>query len=599
LDYLLRSKFPARQLVTNSVELTQFMLVKRRCGAIRLLGVLAVRGMATFTTTAASPALPRVLSIQSTVAHGYVGNKAATFPLQCLGFHVDAINTVSLSNHPDYAGGFKGQFLSAEDMSNTLQGLQNNKLLEKVDCILTGYTRSTALLEHIEATVKRVTEETNGRSIYICDPVLGDNGSFYVPEELVGFYKTRLIPLAYAITPNYFETEALTGIRVDTLGDARAACDALHALGPKVLLLKGLRLDKDKENGPLTVLLSYRDVDGDKEGSNPGLLMRIDLDRIPGRFSGCGDLFSALCTAGLFRAQKHLAATEEPARVLGALLDGVTSCMSSVVAATQATGGRELFIVESVEKYLALAKDWGSFEGSSSSSSSSSSTSSSRESAGSFVQAGPVSGVIFDMDGTLTLPGAINFDNMYKRNGLTREGGDLIGQIQAMPDEEQRERAFAVLIDEEMLGCERMTLSPKVVELLAALKRNRIRCALSTRNCLAAFHHFEKLAGLPPDAFSPVLTRDCLDGINKPDPRVALHVVEAHWGSTQQQKDRASFWFVGDSEDDVLCGKGAGLKTCLIRTSYNRKFARDRPDVVDLEVDNLQEFASKVLNLVI
>ena len=567
------------------------MLGKTYC-AVRLLGVLTVRGMATFTTTAGSAALPRVLSIQSTVAHGYVGNKAATFPLQCLGFHVDAINTVSLSNHPDYAGGFKGQFLSAEDMSNTLQGLQNNKLLEKVDCILTGYTRSTALLEHIEATVKRVKEETNGRSIYICDPVLGDNGSFYVPEELVGFYKMRLIPLAYAITPNYFETEALTGIRIDTLDDARAACEALHALGPRVLLLKGLRLDKDKENGPLTVLLSYRDVDEDK-GLSPGLLMRIDLDRIPGRFSGCGDLFSALCMAGLFRAQRRLATKEEPARVLGALLDGVTSCMSAVVAATQASGGRELFIVESVEKFLALEKDWRSFEGGSSSTD-----------GGTYVQVGPVSGVIFDMDGTLTLPGAINFENMYTRNGLTRGGGDLITQIQAMPDKEQRERAFAVLIDEEMQGCDRMKLSPKVVPLLAALRRNRIRCALSTRNCMAAFHHFEKLAGLTPDTFSPVLTRDCLDGINKPDPRVALHVVETHWGSTQQQqqqqqKDRASFWFVGDSEDDVLCGKGAGLSTCLIRTSYNRKFARDRPDVVDLEVDSLEEFALKVLNLVI
>ena len=560
--------------------------------------------MSHFSAVTSGATLPRVLSIQSTVSFGYVGNKAATFPLQCLGFHVDSINTVSLSNHPSYAGGFKGQFLSAEDMQNTVAGLQNNDLLKGVECVLTGYTRSVGVLEQIESTVRTV-KESNPEALYICDPVLGDNGSFYVPEELVAFYKTRLLPLAFAATPNYFETEALTGIRVDSVADAVSACEVLHAMGPQVLLLKGLRLSPQdqKETCPLSVLLSYR-VPG-----RPALLLRADVDRVGGSYSGCGDLFSALSTAGLHRAQKQLTELEKQSApaplsatavsgLLGALLENVLGAMSAVVAATKAGGGCELHIIESIDVYRVVAETWA------------------RPSMGAtmhdahirptapalprppvFLQASlsSVTGVIFDMDGTLTEPGAIDFAAMYTRNGLRRQDGDMLAQIARIEDPARRQAAMDVIIDEEMLGCERMRLRPGLAALLSEIKAARIRVAISTRNCRKAVDHFQQLAGLEQcEHIVPVITRGCLGGINTPDPRVAVHILE-QWQLLPAHKE--TVWFVGDSEDDVLCGKGAGLKTCLLRTDYNRKFAEANPGVVDVQVDSLEEFAREVLGL--
>ena len=145
----------------------------------------------------------RVLSIQSHTVHGFVGNKAATFPLQCLGFNVDAINTISLYNHPDYAGGCKGKSLNPEDVLAIIDGLDANDLL-KYDLIITGYTRSLEVALETATAVKRVLS-ANPRAIYVLDPVLGDDGKFYVPTELTDFFRSELLPLAVAITPNHFE----------------------------------------------------------------------------------------------------------------------------------------------------------------------------------------------------------------------------------------------------------------------------------------------------------------------------------------------------------------------------------------------------------
>ena len=565
------------------------------------------KGVMYFTMSTLTKVFPRVLSIQSTVSHGYVGNKCATFPLQCLGFHVDAINTVSLSNHPDYPGGFKGQFLSADDMAATVAGLQGNDMLSRADCILTGYTRSPQVLSTIEATVQQV-RAANPNVLYCCDPVLGDNGSFYVPEELLDMYKTRLIPLAYAVTPNYFETEKLTGIQVRSMGDAKRACAVFHSWGVTVCVLKGLRLGNDPDSGPLSVVLSMQE-----EGQ--ACILRRDVPRVAGRYSGCGDLFSALVVAGLYRARAALARTESAAPaaaaarhatlsyVLGTVLDDVTTTMSTVVGETSRAGGRELQIIESVDLYRDLQAAWSRLPASPSTAAGPEAWGALREpgAAGegrnarrAHVQKGHVSGVLFDMDGTLTMPGAIDFSKMYSRNGLEKSGGDILTQIYAIADADKRRIAMAVVEEEEELGCGRMTLRPDMRSLLLALHRSRIRVALSTRNCMPALAHFLQLADVSRSFFHPALTRDCLDGVNKPDPQVARHVLSA-W--EVEEHEAASVWFVGDSEDDMVCGHGAGLRTCLLRTDYNRAFAKARPECVSMEVDSLAEFAERALGV--
>jgi pyridoxine kinase len=80
--------------------------------------------------------MARVLSIQSHVAYGYVGGKAAVFPLQLLGYDVDVVNTVNFSNHSGYArmGGTK---TSAKELNLVFNAMELNELL-KQDRLLTG-----------------------------------------------------------------------------------------------------------------------------------------------------------------------------------------------------------------------------------------------------------------------------------------------------------------------------------------------------------------------------------------------------------------------------------------------------------------------------
>ena len=116
---------------------------------------------------------------------------------------------VQYSNHPAYPGSFKGYSISSVDLNSIFNGLSENHL-EEYDVVLTGYCKSEEVMKEIERIVKEITKQ-KPNMLYICDPVLGDNGKFYVPQELANLYRTKLIPLASAITPNQFEAEVLTG----------------------------------------------------------------------------------------------------------------------------------------------------------------------------------------------------------------------------------------------------------------------------------------------------------------------------------------------------------------------------------------------------
>jgi pyridoxine kinase len=131
--------------------------------------------MSTFASTV-FPRTPRALTIQSYTVHGYVGNKASTFPLQCIGFDVDAINTVEISNHPGYANGFTGKMTGVSNVTELLDGIEKNNLVD-YDVVLSGYTRSLEVLGQIEAAVRRV-KAARPDAKYVCDPVLGDNGKY-------------------------------------------------------------------------------------------------------------------------------------------------------------------------------------------------------------------------------------------------------------------------------------------------------------------------------------------------------------------------------------------------------------------------------------
>ncbi|XP_023751953.1 pyridoxal kinase isoform X2 [Lactuca sativa] len=197
----------------------------------------------------------RVLSIQSHTVQGYVGNKSAVFPLQLLGYDVDPIMSVQFSNHTGYPT-FKGQVLNGKQLWELIEGLEANNLLYYTH-LLTGYIGSVSFLDNVLEVVKKL-RSINPTLTYVCDPVMGDEGKLYVPQELVSVYREKVVPLASMLTPNQFEAEQLTGFRIASEEDGRKACKHLHAAGPSKVVITSISID-----GNLLLIGSHQKGTGD------------------------------------------------------------------------------------------------------------------------------------------------------------------------------------------------------------------------------------------------------------------------------------------------------------------------------------------------
>ncbi|KAM9486388.1 pyridoxal (pyridoxine, vitamin B6) kinase a [Clarias gariepinus] len=243
----------------------------------------------------------RVLSIQSHVVRGYVGNKSATFPLQVLGFEVDSINSVQFSNHTGYKH-WKGQVLTADELHVLYEGIKLNKL-NHYDYVLTGYSRDVSFLEMVVDIVKEL-KSANPSLVYVCDPVMGDNGSMYVPEALLPVYRDKVVPVCDIITPNHFEAELLTGRKISTEQDAVEAMDLLHAMGPDTVVITSSDLLSPLGDQYLVALGSKNTVRAD--GSKEKQRIRLDIPKVDAVFVGTGDLFAALLLAWTHHHPKDL-----------------------------------------------------------------------------------------------------------------------------------------------------------------------------------------------------------------------------------------------------------------------------------------------------
>ncbi|MDR2471605.1 MAG: pyridoxal kinase PdxY [Treponema sp.] len=189
-----------------------------------------------------------VLSIQSHVVYGHAGNSAAVFPLQRLGREVWAVNTVEFSNHTGY-GAWRGEALSPALVTELVEGLDERGVLGRCEAVLSGYLGDPATGRAITAAVQKVRSRSPG-VLYCCDPVMGDTGrGFYVKPEIPAIFRDEVIPLADIITPNQFELEALTGKPAETLAGVLSAVDALHAKGPRIILVTSLRTGETAKAG--------------------------------------------------------------------------------------------------------------------------------------------------------------------------------------------------------------------------------------------------------------------------------------------------------------------------------------------------------------
>ena len=223
-----------------------------------------------------------VLTIQSRVASGYVGNSAAVPCLQQFGLDCIEIDTVHLSNHPAH-GSHRGRRVPAGDVTDLLNGVAERGLLRTVDVVHSGYLGATdngpVVLDTVDA-VKRAAPMTP----YCLDPVMGDNGTLYVEQDLVTFFRTKALPAADLVLPNLFEAECLLGRPLSGVDDAVAAARALHDKGPARVVVTGV----ESPSGLMTV-----GVDGPE-------IWCVETPRVDVASSGAGDVFAALILGCLF-----------------------------------------------------------------------------------------------------------------------------------------------------------------------------------------------------------------------------------------------------------------------------------------------------------
>lgn len=277
----------------------------------------------------------RVLAIQSHVVSGYVGNKSATFPLQILGFEVDAINTVQFSNHTGY-GKFKGQVISEEDFDELVEGLKQNDLLQYTH-VLTGYCRSPQLLSKIGKLVQEL-KKSNPNLIYVCDPVMGDNGLMYVPQEVLPVYKDEILPLADVICPNQFEAELLTNIPTSDQPGLMKTILALHDRGVKTVVISSSEL------GPENHLLGVAStIVGGVRTS-----VSIEIPKLNAIFTGTGDLFASLLLAWITLTEHDVKeALERTIATLQSILERTAQGFSSKDPSKLTSKERELKLIQS------------------------------------------------------------------------------------------------------------------------------------------------------------------------------------------------------------------------------------------------------------
>jgi pyridoxine kinase len=246
-----------------------------------------------------------VLSIQSTVAYGRVGNRAAVPVLERLGHDVWPVDTVHFSNHPAH-GAFRGRVVPAAEVAELVDGLAARGVLGRCDAVLSGYLGDPATAGVVADAVRRV-RAANPRALYCCDPVIGEVGrGVYVRPGIPEAFRDRLVPMADVVTPNPFELELLAGLAPSTLEDAHAAARALLLRGPGLVVATGLR--PPQAPGELAVLAASRDA-----------AWQIRHPRRRTRVWGTGDAFAALFLGAYLGRRDPRAALEHAV----AALDGV------------------------------------------------------------------------------------------------------------------------------------------------------------------------------------------------------------------------------------------------------------------------------------
>jgi pyridoxine kinase len=269
----------------------------------------------------------KILSIQSAVAYGHVGNSAAVFPLQRMGVEVLPVNTVNFSNHTGY-GAWRGPMISPADVAEVIAGIEDRGAFPQIDAVLSGYQGGEGIGDVIIDAVSRV-KAANPNAVYACDPVMGNakSGCFVAPA-IPRLLRERVVPVADIITPNQFELGFLTDTSPDTIESTLASADLARAMGPSTVLVTSVERP-DREDGTIEMMVVTDD----------GAWI-VQTPMLPMKANGSGDVTAALFTA-------HLLNSGDPADALARTVSSVFDLLSL----TLESGERELQLVEAQEFY--------------------------------------------------------------------------------------------------------------------------------------------------------------------------------------------------------------------------------------------------------
>src|SRR5919199_277117 len=256
-----------------------------------------------------------VLSIQSHVAYGHVGNASAVFAMQRLGVEVWPIHTVQFSNHTGY-GAWRGRVFDGQAVDEVMQGSAEGRVLPQWDGVLSGYLGSADIGHAVLGAVARV-REANPEALYCCDPVIGDVGrGVFVRPGIPEFMREHAVPAADVVTPNHFELDALSGRQTTTLEQVEDAVAAVQDLGPRDVL-----------------------------ASEDGRHWRVRTPQLGVSVNGAGDAIAALFFVHWLRSRSAAEA-----------LSAAVSSVHGLLAATEAAGSREVLLVAAQEELVAPSR---------------------------------------------------------------------------------------------------------------------------------------------------------------------------------------------------------------------------------------------------
>jgi pyridoxine kinase len=269
----------------------------------------------------------QILSIQSAVAYGHVGNSAAVFPLQRIGVEVIPVYTVNFSNHTGY-GAWRGPLIDPEQVADVITGVEERGAFPQIDVVLSGYQGGVGIGDVIVDAVQRV-KAANPSALYACDPVMGNakSGCFVAPE-IPELLRDRVVPVADIITPNQFELGYLTGTEPSTLESTLESVELARAMGPSTVLVTSVERP-DREPDTIEMLVA------DDSGK-----WLVTTPLLPFKANGSGDV-----TAALFAA--HYGSTRDAA----VALERTASSVFDLVEMTYRSGQRELRLIEAQEFY--------------------------------------------------------------------------------------------------------------------------------------------------------------------------------------------------------------------------------------------------------